>query len=120
MNSTPAAIPISSAPTQVDVFKCLSADSAGNKLSRMLWGVGWLFLYRPTPKILHSWRRFLLRCFGAKIGRGTFPFSSVKIWAPWNLEVGDLCALSDDVDCNCVVRIIIGSHVTIRLECHAA
>lgn len=103
-------------PTRVDVSQCFSVHSRWNKIARALWGVVWLFLYRPTPKILHGWRRLLLRCFGAKIGRGTFPFPSVKIWAPWNLEVGDHCALSDGVNCYCVDRITIGSHVTISQD----
>ena len=103
-------------PAEVDVSKCFSAHSTRNKLGRILWGVVWLFLYRPTPRFLHGWRRFLLRSFGAKIGRGTFPFPSVKIWAPWNLEVGDHCALSDGVNCYCVDRITIGSHVTISQD----
>ena len=97
-------------PHRVDVSKCFSAHSTWNKLGRALWGVVWLFLFRPTPRFLHGWRRFLLRCFGAKIGRGVFPFPSVKVWAPWNLEVGDHCALSDGVNCYCVDRIAIGSH----------
>jgi putative colanic acid biosynthesis acetyltransferase WcaF len=97
----------------VDVSKCLSTHSVWNKLARVLWRCAWLLLYRPTPKFLHGWRRFLLRCFGAKIGRGTFPFPSARIWAPWNLTIGNHCALADDVDCYCVDRIVIGSHVTI-------
>ena len=116
MNSTPTTVPVLSTPIQVDVSKCLSAHSTRNKLGRILSGVFWLFLYRPTPRFLHGWRRFLLRSFGAKIGRGTFPFPSVKIWAPWNLEVGDHCALSDGVNCYCVDRITIGSHVTISQD----
>ena len=111
--TTPASVTSNSPLRHVDVSQCFSAHSTRNKLGRMLWAFVWLFLYRPTPRFLHGWRRFLLRCFGAKIGRGTFPFPSVKIWAPWNLEVGDHCALSDGVDCYCVDRIVIGSHVTI-------
>ncbi len=101
------------ASIRVDVSKCLSAHSTLNKIARTLWGIVWLFLYRPTPKCLHGWRRLLLRCFGAKIGRGTFPYASVKIWAPWNLEIGDHSALAEEVDCYCVDRVVIGSHVTV-------
>lgn len=116
--STPDLNPFTTSgePTRVDVSQCFSVHSRWNKVARLLWGVVWLFLYRPTPRILHGWRRFLLRCFGAKIGRGTFPFPSVKIWAPWNLEVGEHCALSDGVNCYCVDRITIGSHVTISQD----
>ncbi|HXJ71427.1 MAG TPA: putative colanic acid biosynthesis acetyltransferase [Candidatus Dormibacteraeota bacterium] len=100
-------------PGKVDVSQCYSAHSWRNKVARQLWSVVWLFLFRPTPKWLHGWRRFLLRSFGAKIGRGTFPFPSAKIWAPWNLEIGDHCALADHVDCYCVDKIVIGSNVTV-------
>jgi len=101
------------ASLKVDVSQCFSAHSWRNKLARLLWGVVWTFLYRPTPKWFHAWRRFLLRCFGAKIGRGTFPYPSARIWAPWNLKIGDHSALADYVDCYCVDRVEIGSNVTI-------
>ena len=116
--STPDLNPFTTSgePTRVDVSQCFSVHSRWNKVARLLWGVVWQFLYRPTPRFLHGWRRFLLRSFGAKIGRGVFPFPSVKIWAPWNLEVGDHCALSDGVNCYCVDRITIGSHVTISQD----
>ena len=73
----------------------------------------WLIFFRPTPKVCHAWRRFLLRAFGAKIGRGVHVHSSARIWAPWNLEMGDYSCLSFDVDCYSVAAIRIGSHVTI-------
>lgn len=110
--------PIERAATgpRVDVSKCLSVHSRWNKLGRVVWGIVWLILFRPTPRFLHGWRRFLLRCFGAKLGRGVFPFPSLQVWAPWNLEVGDHCALSDGVNCYSVDRIVIGSHVTISQD----
>ena len=104
---------IGRAPLAVDVSRCFSAHSTWNKVARALWSCAWLLFYRPTPRFLHAWRRLLLRCFGAKIGRGTFPYPSVRIWAPWNLTIGNHSALADDVDCYCVDRIVIGSHVTI-------
>jgi len=38
---------------------------------------------------------------------------SARIWAPWNLVLGDYSCISHDVDCYCVDRIIIGKHVTV-------
>jgi putative colanic acid biosynthesis acetyltransferase WcaF len=37
----------------------------------------------------------------------------VKIWAPWNLEMGDYSCLSQNVDCYCVAKIKIGPHATV-------
>ena len=84
-----------------------------NKLGRLLWNIVWSIFYRPSPKIFHGWRRFLLRLFGAKIGLGAHPHPSVKIWAPWNLEMGDHSCLGANVDCYCVARIRIGVRATV-------
>jgi putative colanic acid biosynthesis acetyltransferase WcaF len=62
---------------------------------------------------LHGWRRSLLRFFGAKIGEGSKIAPSCRIWAPWNLVVGDYTALGDGVDCYNVGTITIGYKVAI-------
>lgn len=85
----------------------------GNKLARNLWQIVWLLLYRPSPRIFHAWRCFLLKMFGAKLGRSVHPYPSAKVWAPWNLEMGDHACLSEGVDCYTVAKITIGSHTTI-------
>lgn len=87
--------------------------SLSNKIARALWHVVWLLLYRPTPRLMHAWRRMLLRLFGAKLGKGVHPYPSARIWAPWNLEMGDHACLSEHVDCYCVDKIRIGAHSTI-------
>lgn len=84
-----------------------------NKIARLLWLIVWRFFYRPTPRVFHSWRSFLLRIFGAKIGKSVHPYPSARIWAPWNLEMGDHSCLSENVDCYCVDKIIIGAHSTV-------
>jgi putative colanic acid biosynthesis acetyltransferase WcaF len=63
--------------------------------------------------LLHPWRCFLLRLFGAKLGKAVHPYPSARIWAPWNLEMGDHACLSEGVDCYCVARIRIGAHSTV-------
>jgi putative colanic acid biosynthesis acetyltransferase WcaF len=85
-----------------------------SKILRMIWNIVWLFLFRPTPRgMLYGWRRFLLRSFGAKIGKGANVLPSCKVWAPWNLTMGDFSCLSEDVDCYSVDAITIGDHVVI-------
>lgn len=84
-----------------------------NKLARATWNVVWLALYRPSPVPLHGWRRFLLRCFGAHIGQGAHPYPSSRIWAPWNLVMGDHSCLSHYVDCYCVDKIELGAYTTV-------
>ncbi len=38
---------------------------------------------------------------------------SVKIWAPWNLTLGECATVSHGVDLYCVGRMDIGAHATI-------
>lgn len=86
---------------------------AANQLVRLLWNLVWLCLYRPTPRAFHVWRCWLLRLFGAKLGKAVHPYPSARIWAPWNLEMGDHACLSEYVDCYCVDRIRIGAHAIV-------
>ncbi|HKD06936.1 MAG TPA: hypothetical protein VKB79_13620 [Bryobacteraceae bacterium] len=83
--------------------------SIANRLGRVAWALVWLFLYRPSPNILHAWRRFLLRLFGARIAAGAHPYPRCKIWAPWNLTMGPHSCLANDVDCYCVAPIRLGA-----------
>jgi len=84
-----------------------------NKVARIIWQMIWALLYRPSPRSFHPWRCLLLRLFGAKLGREVHPYPSARIWAPWNLEMGDHSCLSENVDCYCVDKISIGAHSTV-------
>ena len=85
--------------TRVDRSQARSSFSITNRLARGLWGITWLVFFRPSPRIAHGWRRVLLRLFGARIGRAAQIYPSARIWAPWNLEMGDYSQLGTDVDC---------------------
>jgi putative colanic acid biosynthesis acetyltransferase WcaF len=87
-----------------------------NKLARVAWWLVWATLYRTSPRPCHAWRRLLLRLFGAKIGRGAHPYASCRIWAPWNLEMGEHSCLGDRADCYSVDRIVIGPHAVVSQD----
>lgn len=87
--------------------------SLANKVGRGLWNVAWLVLYRPTPRLFHPWRRLILRLFGARIGKAVRAYPSARVWAPWNLEMGDYSCLGDWVDCYSVDKIRVGAHATV-------
>ena len=92
--------------------------SLANRLGRVIWGVVWAILFRPTPNLLHAWRRFLLRLFGARIGKGAHPYPRCRIWAPWNLTMGPHSCLANYVDCYCVAPIELGAFVTVSQYSH--
>ncbi len=97
----------------VDVSMYRNRHSWRNKLGRAAWNLVWLLFFRPTPRIMSRWRILLLRLFGARIGRGCHVYSSCRVWAPWNLTMGDYACLGHDVDCYTVDRVEIEAHATV-------
>lgn len=89
-----------------------------NRAGRLLWELTVVLLFRYSPKPLHQWRAFLLRCFGAKIGRGVHVYPKVKIWAPWNLEIGHECGIANGVILYTQGKIHIGSRTVISQGAH--
>lgn len=84
-----------------------------HRLARAAWGATWLLLFRPSPRFCYGWRRLLLRVFGARIDPRAVVHASVKVWAPWNLEMAAHASLSHHVDCYAVDRIRIGAFATV-------
>ncbi|MFP9099573.1 putative colanic acid biosynthesis acetyltransferase [Flavobacterium sp. RHBU_24] len=88
--------------------------SLKNKISRVLWGFASLILFRPfSLRIFKKWRVFVLKCFGANISWTSMVNANVKIWAPWNLEMGDYACLGPKVDCYNQGKITIKNNATI-------
>ena len=85
-----------------------------NKLQRLGWNTVRLLFFRPFGlPVFNPWRLFLLRCFGARIGKGCKVYASAEVWAPWNLEMGDYVCLAPRVNCYNVDKIKIGTKVTV-------
>lgn len=92
--------------------------SLTNRLRRLLWNTVCAVLFRPTPRQFFGWRVFLLRLFGAKIGKQCYIRSSVKIWAPWNLEMGDQSTFADGVTVYSMAKITLGDKVVVSQGTH--
>jgi putative colanic acid biosynthesis acetyltransferase WcaF len=60
----------------------------------------------------------LLRLFGAKIGRHVQIHPSVRIFLPWNLEVGEWSSIGFDALVYNLGRVTIGERVTISQRAH--
>lgn len=92
--------------------------SLRSKAGRAVWGAVWLLLFRPTPRgnLFRPWRAFLLRCFGAKLGRGANVLPSCRVWQPWQLTMGDHSCLSERVDCYNAAPIVIGAQAVVSQD----
>jgi len=92
--------------------------SQGNRFARLVWNAIWFCLFLPSPRPLHAWRRLLLRLFGATVGRGTHVYPSARIWAPWNLQLGDECGIGDRVTLYSQSKITVGQRAVISQGAH--
>jgi len=84
---------------------------------RVLWTLVQPF-FRFSPRPCFGWRRFLLRCFGAKIGRSVHVYPSATIYFPWNLEARDESAIGEQAFIYNLGRVTIGPRVTISHRAH--
>tara|TARA_B110000090_G_C13196039_1_gene375056 strand:- start:65 stop:619 length:555 start_codon:yes stop_codon:yes gene_type:complete len=100
--------------SKVNLTKYNNKLTKGNQLKRLLWSTTWFLLARQFPRSsVMKWKLFLLRLFGAKIHKTANVYSTVKIYAPWNLEMHEYSCLAPEVDCYNVDKIVIGAHSTI-------
>jgi len=87
--------------------------SLANRLKRLLWQGVYLLLFRYSPRPCHAWRALLLRLFGAKLGRDVHVYPKVRIWAPWNLRLGDQCGIANGAELYSQGLISIGYRAVI-------
>lgn len=98
----------------VELGRYKNRHGCGNKLRRFVWEVVWVVLFRSTPRwCLNGWRCFLLRAFGAKIGRGVRIQGGAKVWQPWKLTVGDYSWIDGGVSLYSVDDIRIGANTVV-------
>ncbi len=92
--------------------------SWSNRLKRFIWNMVYSIFFTWSPVFLHPWRIFLLRLFGAKIGHRVHVYPKAKIWAPWNLQLGDECGVANGVNLYSQDKIIVGRRVVISQGSH--
>lgn len=82
----------------------------------VLWWLVDALLFRPSPAPLYGWRRFLLRLFGARIGRGARIKPTVRITYPWKVAIGDHCWVGQRVELYSLGPITIGNNVCVSQD----
>jgi putative colanic acid biosynthesis acetyltransferase WcaF len=80
-----------------------------SKVYVQLWWLVQATLFAMSPQVMFGWRAWLLRRFGARVGRNTFIRSSVKVPYPWKLTIGDHCHIGDEVHLYTLGEIEIGN-----------
>ncbi len=78
-----------------------------------LWWIVQALFFKLSPQFLYGWRRFLLRLFGAKVGKGVILRPSVHTQFPWKVSIGDWSWIGDDVVLYSLGEINIGNNVVV-------
>lgn len=66
--------------------------------------------FSMSPQFCYRWRNFLLRLFGAKIGKGVIIRPTVKITYPWKVSIDDYSWVGDGATLYSLGRITIGKN----------
>ncbi|MCM1372611.1 MAG: putative colanic acid biosynthesis acetyltransferase [Bacteroides sp.] len=97
-----------------EVIKYQDSLTMSNKLARLVWNIFSWILFQPFGlPFFNGWRIFVLKLFGAKIGKGCIVHSSAKIWYPKNMILGERVCVGPKVDYYNPAPIDIGDKVTI-------
>lgn len=92
--------------------------SLSHRLFRLVWNVTWALLGSWTPVPLYGWRRFVLRCFGARLASTARVYPKTTIWYPPNLIMGHHSVMGPGVICYNMDRISIGDYAIISQRAH--
>jgi putative colanic acid biosynthesis acetyltransferase WcaF len=101
----------------------LAANRAARKytrseqLMRVLWSFGRIG-FRLIPRPFTSWRRCVLRLFGAKIGANANVHSSAVLYMPWNVELGEWAAVGEHAFIYSLGKVRIGRNATVSYRAH--
>ncbi len=78
-----------------------------------LWWIVQACLFGLSPKFMYGWRRWLLRTFGARVGRNVLISSTARVTYPWKVSIGDYTWIGDSVVLYSLGEIEIGSNVVV-------
>jgi len=95
------------------LFKIPNDFYGKSRFVLFLWRIVNYFLFKLSPDTMFSFRNFLLRLFGAKIGKNVMIRSSAEIHYPWKLEIGDYSWIGYNSKIYNLGKIIIGNNVAI-------
>jgi len=102
---------------RIDLNRAQVKWSRQELAGRALWGAV-SPLFRFSPRLCWGWRRFLLRCFKARVGKHVHIDPSARIFIPWHLAIGDWSSIGFDAEIYNLGPLTIGQRVTISQRSH--
>lgn len=98
--------------------RAVSNWSRKEKIRRVLWAITEQTIFRYSLHNMNRWRAFLLRLFGARIGKNTMIRRTVQITIPWNLSLGNWSSLGDHAIIYALGKITIGDRTSVSQYAH--
>jgi len=95
-----------------------SPVSVRDKVRRLLWSVVQNTAYRYSFHTWNNWRSFLLRAFGARVGRGCMIRRTATVFYPWKFEIGPLSCLGDKAVVYNLGPVTLGARVLVSQEAY--
>jgi putative colanic acid biosynthesis acetyltransferase WcaF len=98
---------------QLDKADRSGFDYGRPRLLVFLWFTIQETLFRFSPVPCYGFRRWLLKLFGCKIGKGVIIRPRARLHYPWRIEIGDYSSIGDEAWLYSIAPIKIGSHTVI-------
>lgn len=95
---------------RLDLFRMPIGFRGRSALVVQLWWIVQALLFKPLPQICYPVRSFLLRLFGAHVGRFVRIRPGVEVTFPWKVTIGDNCWIGNDVTLYSLGPITIGDN----------
>jgi putative colanic acid biosynthesis acetyltransferase WcaF len=89
------------------------AFSRREQIGRLLWWIGGFVLFKCSLRPMYAWRRWVLRLFGAKVGKRASVQRSARIELPWNLEIGRYNTIGENTWVYNLDKVRLGDYVTL-------
>lgn len=103
---------------KLNEFRVPKGFRGQNAFIVQLWWITQASLFAWSPQFAYKWRNWLLRMFGAKIGKGVIVRPTVKITYPWKLIIGDYAWIGDNTELYTLGEISIGDNAVISQKCY--
>jgi len=97
--------------TNLSIYNNAPFHPGGNALKRVLWYYVNILFFKSALLPSSSLKVFLLRLFGAGVGKGVVIKPGVNIKYPWNLNIGDHSWIGENVWIDSLVNITLGNNV---------
>jgi putative colanic acid biosynthesis acetyltransferase WcaF len=97
----------------LSMFMLPAGFRGASGLKVQIWWLIQSSLFGLSPQFMYKWRNFLLRLFGAQIGKGVIIRPTVRITYPWKLIIGDNAWVGDNADLYTLGEISIGKNAVV-------